>query len=72
MYLKLVVLALTMTWCWANPTNLHKHRSKLTPDRKNPDLDEKLDPTTDISIKDYPALEDPQVEDVNDIITFYE
>ena len=68
MYLKLVVLALTMTWCWANPTNLHKHRSKLTPDRKNPDLDEKLDPTTDISIKDYPALEDPQVEDVNDII----
>ena len=56
MHLKLVVLALTMTWCWANPTNLHKQRRKLTLDQKIQDLDEELDPTTDISIKDYIIL----------------
>lgn len=68
MNLKLVVLALTMTWSWANPTNLHNHKSKKTLVQKYSDLDEKLDPTANIFIKDYPGFKDPQVEDSNNAI----
>ena len=68
MHLKLVLFALTMTWCWANPTNLHNHKSKKTLGQKYSDLDEKLDPTANIFIKDYPVFKDLQVEDSNEVI----